>query len=237
MMNAYDHFADRFEAGRKLAEILVAKKLGNPVVYALPRGGIPIGVEIAEALHAPLDLVLVRKVGAPGQPELALAAVVDGANPQTVINEEVFRATGGDTEYLERESRAELAEIERRRAVYFGDHPRVEPTGRVAIVVDDGLATGTTAKAALRALKKQGAIRTILAVPVSPVETLADMRNYADEVICIHAAHRFWGVGGFYDDFHQLTDDEAVGLLRRVWSAEAGKTAAPSAPVAKKESS
>ena len=234
-MNAYAHFTDRFEAGRKLAEILVAKKLKNPVVYALPRGGIPIGVEIAEALHAPLDLVLVRKVGAPGQPELALAAIVDGPNPQTVINDEVFRATGSDTEYLEREKRVELAEIERRRAVYFGDHPRVEPTGKVAIVVDDGLATGTTAKAALRALKNQGAARTILAVPVSPVETLADMKGHADEIICIYPAERFWGVGGFYDDFHQLTDDEAVGLLKRVWSGGADKAAAPTGSVAKKE--
>lgn len=230
MINTEARFVDRVEAGRKLAEKLVAMKLENPVVYALPRGGIPIGVVIAEALHAPLDLVLVRKIGAPGQPELAMAAIVDGPDPQTVINDEVFLAVGSDHEYLERAKRTELAEIERRRQVYFGDHPRVEPKGRAAIVVDDGLATGTTAKAALRALKNQGATRTILAVPVSPVETLADMKGQADEIICLNAAERFWGVGGFYDDFHQLSDEEAVGLLKRVWEAGAAKAeAAPEA--------
>lgn len=188
------------------------------MVYALPRGGVPIGIEIARALNAPLDLVLVRKIGAPFQPELALAAVVDGDNPQTVVNPEVMAETGADQAYLDRARRAELREIERRRRLYLGDHARVDPKGRVAIVVDDGLATGATAKAALRALKAQDAARTILAVPVAPAESLGELRSEADEVVCLHPAWPFWGVGAFYDDFRQLSDAEVTALLHEAWS-------------------
>ena len=168
-------FIDRSDAGRQLASRLKALNLPEPVVYALPRGGVPLAVEIAKALKAPVDLVLVRKIGAPGQPEFALAAVVDGEDAQTVVNEAV-----GDAAYLEKARRRELDEIERRRALYFGGRRRVSPAGRTAIVVDDGLATGATAKAALRALKRQGATKVVLAVPVAPIETLEEMRAEAD---------------------------------------------------------
>jgi putative phosphoribosyl transferase len=211
-------FADRAEAGRRLAAHLAQIGLVDPIVYALPRGGVPLAVEIARVLKAPLELVLVRKIGAPGSPEVALAAVVDGEDAQTVVNEAVGRLSGADAAYLEKARAVELAEIERRRAFYFGDHVRIGPAGRTAIVVDDGLATGATAKAALRALKRQGAARLILATPVAPIEVLAEMRQEVDQVVCLHPAEHFRGVGAFYGDFHQLTDEETVGLLRQAWA-------------------
>jgi len=210
-------FADRAEAGRRLAASLVARNFTDPVVFALPRGGVPVAVEIAKALSAPVELLLVRKIGAPGASELALAAVVDGEQAQTVVNEDVARLTGAGSAYLERARQRELDEIERRRAAWLGDRPRVSAKGRTAIVVDDGLATGATAKAALRALRGQGAARIVLAVPVAPVETLREMRAEADEVICLEASESFRGVGAFYGDFHQLSDEETLGLLQAAW--------------------
>jgi erythromycin esterase-like protein/predicted phosphoribosyltransferase/dienelactone hydrolase len=221
-------FADRADAGRRLAARLKARALPlrDPVVYALPRGGVPVAVEIASVLNAPIELLLVRKIGAPLAPELALAAVVDGEEAQTVVNEDVARLTGADAAYLERTRRRELEEIERRRAAYLGGRPRVSPVGRTAIVVDDGLATGATAKAALRALRRQGASWIILAVPVAPIETLGEMRAEADEVICLEPSESFMGVGAFYGDFHQLTDQETVALLQSAWrrQEDAGAT-------------
>lgn len=211
-------FEDRADAGRQLSQALAERRLEDPVVYALPRGGVPVAVEVAKALDAPLDLLLVRKIGAPGAPELALAAVVDGQDAQTVVNEEVKQTTGADQAYLDEVRAHELEEIERRRRVYLDGRGRVSPKGRTAIVVDDGLATGATAKAALRALKRQGAGRTVLAVPVAPVEILAEMRGEADEVVCPNPAEWFWGVGGFYEDFHQLDDAETLASLAEVWT-------------------
>jgi erythromycin esterase-like protein/predicted phosphoribosyltransferase len=213
-------FIDRADAGRQLAARLRTLDLPNPVVYALPRGGVPLAVEVAAALHAPVDIILVRKIGAPGQPELALAAVVDGEAAQTVINEDVGTMTGASKEYLARGRARELAEIERRRALYLDDHPRVSPKGRTAIVVDDGLATGATAKAALRALRQQGARKTVLAVPVAPAEALPEMAAEADEVVCLHKMYHFFGVGAYYGDFHQLSDEETISLLREAWTRE-----------------
>lgn len=218
-------FIDRRDAGQQLAAHLKSLDFPEPVIYALPRGGVPLAVEIAKVLRAPVDLVLVRKIGAPGQPELALAAVVDGEDAQTVVNAGIM--TSGDAAYLENARDRELEEIERRRALYFGGRPRISPVGRTAIVVDDGLATGATAKAALRALKRQGAAKVVLAVPIAPADTLEQMRAEADVVVCLHTPHRFFGVGAFYSDFHQLTDEETLGLLRQVWDKE------PHAPVRK----
>jgi len=211
-------FSDRAEAGRRLAQRLLVLAPKDPVVFALPRGGVPVAAEIAEALGAQLELSLVRKIGAPGAPELALAAVVDGAEAQLVVNEDIQRLTGADEAYLKRAEARELAEIERRRAMYLGDRPRVSPAGRTVIVVDDGLATGATAKAALRALRRQGAAKTILAVPLAPVDTLDEMAAEADEVVCLVPMDDFIGVGAGYRDFHQLSDAETVALLQKAWA-------------------
>ncbi|MDB5482945.1 MAG: Erythromycin esterase [Caulobacteraceae bacterium] len=210
-------FADRAAAGRALAPRLRALHLPDPVVYALPRGGVPVAARIAKALAAPLDLILVRKIGVQGQPELALAAIVEG-DTIPVVNEEVMAMVRPDPAYLDEALLREIAEIERRRTAYLGERPRIDPAGRTAIVVDDGLATGATAKAALRSLRRQGARRLVLAVPVAPPDTLEAMRDEADDVVCLVAPRPFHGVGAFYDDFHQLTDEEMIAVLREVWS-------------------
>ena len=206
-------FAGRTEAGRLLAARIAALRLRNPVVYALPRGGVPVAAEVADALHAPLDLVLVRKIGAPGQPELALGAVVDGDAPETVLNPEIMEVTGATDAFIEAARRRELAEIERRRLRYLAGHPRIDPAGREAVVVDDGIATGATARAALHALRRRGAARLVLATPVAPAETLKALRGEADEIVCLFQPAPFFGIGAFYRDFHQLADDEVIGLL------------------------
>jgi putative phosphoribosyl transferase len=206
-------FTGRTEAGRLLAARIVALRLRNPVVYALPRGGVPVAAEVADALHAPLDLVLVRKIGAPGQPELALGAVVDGDAPETVLNPEIMEVTGATDAFIEAARQRELGEIERRRLRYLAGHPRIDPAGREAVVVDDGIATGATARAALHALRRRGAARLVLATPVAPAETLKALRDEADEIVCLFQPAPFFGIGAFYRDFHQLADDEVIGLL------------------------
>jgi erythromycin esterase-like protein/predicted phosphoribosyltransferase/dienelactone hydrolase len=211
-------FADRSDAGRQLAARLLPLGLDKPVVYALPRGGVPVALEIARALRAPLDLILVRKIGAPGAPEVALGAIVDGANPQMVLNEEVRRHSGADDIFLERARARELTELERRRARYLGGRKQVDPVGHTAIIVDDGLATGATMKAAMIAMKRQGAKKICVAIPVAPAEALEAISEQADLVVCLQPTENFYGVGAFYDDFHQLTDEETVGLLRQKWS-------------------
>ena len=206
-------FEDRADAGRRLADALAHLKGERPIVLALPRGGVPVAAEIAAVLKAPLDLVLVRKIGAPGQPELAVGAVVDGDEPELVINHDIARRTGADDEYIRQACRRELAEIERRRIRYLGKRPRTDPRGRTVIVVDDGIATGATTIAALRALRKRGAARTIVAVPVAPPETVERLQQEADEVICLMQPTDFWGISAFYLDFHQLEDSEVTRAL------------------------
>lgn len=217
-------FTDRAEAGRLLADRLTAMALDRPVVYALPRGGVPVAIEISGALKAPLDLVMVRKIGAPSNPEVALGAVVEGTVPQTVLNEDILRASGADEAYVERARTRELAEMERRRTLYLGDRPRIDPAGRTVILVDDGLATGATMKAALAAVRRQGAARIVVAIPVAPEETVSELADLADDVVCLNPSRAFRGVGGFYADFHQLTDEETIGLLRQGWNAEDPKS-------------
>ena len=206
-------FTDRHEAGRQLAEQLSALKDRSPVVLALPRGGVPVGFEIARALAAPLDLVLVRKIGAPFQEELAVGAIADGEHPELVTDPQLVAGLGISDEYLEAAKSAALQEIERRRHVYLGDRQPVDVAGRTAIVVDDGIATGATMLAALRATRRRKPGRLVLAVPVAPQHTLRKLRREVDETVCLDTPADFFAVGQFYRRFPQLQDDEVIALL------------------------
>jgi predicted phosphoribosyltransferase len=208
-------FRDRSEAGRKLAAALAGYKDQDPVVLALPRGGVPVAAEIAAALDAPLDLLLVRKIGVPMQPELAMGAVVDGANPITVRNGDVIAAAGISEETFARVCDRELAEIARRHRDYLGDRPAAEVAGKTAIVVDDGVATGATTRAALRAIRMRAPKRLVLAVPVGPTETLEALEADVDEVVCPERHENFGAIGYFYEDFHQLEDADVIAILSR----------------------
>ncbi len=222
-------FQDRSDAGRQLAAKLLHLKDKQPVVLALPRGGVPVGFEIAKALAAPLDLVLVRKIGAPWQPELAVAAVVDGEEPQTVENPDVMQALGLSEDFIKEEAARQLKEIERRRQMYLGDRARIEVKGRTAILVDDGIATGATTRAALKAVRRAGPARLVLAVAVAPPDTVELLRPEADEVVCLDTPHYFGAISLFYADFHQVSDDEVVELLDRAAALIQKEVPSPSA--------
>jgi putative phosphoribosyl transferase len=208
----------RFRSRETAGELLAQRLRGHrwpapPVVLALPRGGVPVAVPVARALGAPLDLVLVRKIGLPWQPELAVAAVVDGAEPRVVVDEDVRAATGIGHDEIETAARRELAEIERRRRVYLGGRPPVPVEGRTAIVVDDGIATGTSVRAALKALRARRPAALVLAVPVAPPEAVAALEAEVDELVCLSQPVPFHAIGLHYDDFHQLADAEVLALL------------------------
>jgi putative phosphoribosyl transferase len=177
-------FADRSEAGRRLAGKLSHLKDRRPVVLALPRGGVAVGFEIAQMLDAPLDIVLVRKIRVPWQPELALGAVTDGASPETFIDRDLAAALRVPESYIRDETARQLAEIERRRESYCVGRAAVEIAGRAAIVVDDGIATGATMRVALQAVRRRAPLRLVLAVPVAPPDTLAALRESVDEAVC-----------------------------------------------------
>lgn len=206
-------FRDRTEAGRLLAGRLTEMQFADPIVYALPRGGVPVAFEVARALGAPLDLVLVRKIGVPFQPELAAGAVVDGDRPEIVVNEEVARMAGLDRSQIEEMAQEKLTEIERRRTLYLKDRAQPAVEGRDAVVIDDGIATGATVRASLRALANRGAKRVILAVPVAPQDTLQALTRECDEIVCLDQPEPFYAIGLHYADFTQTTDEEVVALL------------------------
>lgn len=208
-------FADRQDAGRRLAAALERYRGEEPVILALPRGGVPVAAEIAAAFSAPLDLVLVRKIGVPDQPELAMGAVVDGATPLTVRNEDVIRLTRTSDAAFARVRDRELAEIVRRRQAYLGERPHPSLAGRVAIVVDDGVATGATTRAALRSVRQFGPKRLVLAVPVAPSVTIAELRDEADDIVCLEDYERFGAIGAYYADFSQVGDEEVKRILAR----------------------
>jgi predicted phosphoribosyltransferase len=210
-------FADRKAAGEQLAESLIEYKDRDALVLALPRGGVPVAFELAKALNAPLDVILVRKIGAPGQPELAAGAVVDGGSPETVINEDVKDALGIEDSYIEEESARQLAEIERCRKLYIGDRSRPEIAGKTVIVVDDGIATGATVRAAVHAVRRRSPERLVLAVPVAPPDSVESLRGEVDELICLHTPTLFGAISLYYNEFHQLDDEEVASLLGK-WS-------------------
>lgn len=206
------HFANRRVAGRDLALALTSLEIEDPIIFALPRGGVPLGFEVAKQLKAPLDILLVRKIGAPGHEEFGIGALVDGASPQVVIDERTAKLAGADDAYIEREVQRQLAEVERRREAY-GSGLSHSPRGRSVIVVDDGIATGGTVKAALKALRMAGASRIVLAVPVAPRSAIAELRQYSDEIVCLAMPEPFYAVGAHYDDFSQTSDAEVIELL------------------------
>jgi predicted phosphoribosyltransferase len=208
-------FRDRSDAGRRLAKALAAYKREKPVILALPHGGVPIAAEVAAVLNAPLDLILVRKIGVPMQPELAIGAVVDGGQPIIVRNEDISEPVGVSEIEFKEICAAELAEIERRRERYLGDRTRVEVHGRVTIVIDDGIATGATTRAALRATRMRNPQKLVLAIPVAPTEALIEMRQEADDVVCLEAHERFRAIGWFYEDFTQVADQQVIDALKR----------------------
>ncbi len=206
-------YRDRIEAGQELAQEIADREYADPVVLALPRGGVPIGAEVARLLDAPLDLVMVRKIGLPSQPELAAAAVVDGDHPEIVRNEDILYRSGLGADEIDRLAKAQLEEIARRKVLYVGDRPSVEITGRTAIVVDDGIATGATMRAALKAIRRKAPHRLVLAVPVAPSDTLALLSREVDDVICLAKPDPFIAVGAHYADFPQVSDEEVVRIM------------------------
>jgi putative phosphoribosyl transferase len=206
-------FQDRADAGRQLARALAGYKGQQPVVLALPRGGVSVAAEVATALDAPLDVILVRKIGVPFQPELAMGAVVDGDEPLIVRNEAVIRHAGIGEAAFQAVCDSELAEIERRRQRYLGGRERIEVAGRSAIVIDDGIATGATMRAALRATRLRKPKKLILAVPVAPTDGLAAMRREADEIGCIEAHADLGAIGYYYSDFRAVPDEAVIALL------------------------
>jgi putative phosphoribosyl transferase len=206
-------FADRREAGRTLASALDAYRgHKDVVVLALPRGGVPVAFEVAEALDAPLDLFLVRKLGTPGQRELAMGAIASGG--VRVINHEVVNWLGITPEQIDAVAADEQRELERRQNAYLEGRQPLEVQGRVAIVVDDGLATGSTMKAAVEAVKARGAARVVVAVPVGAADTCRELRALADEVVCARMPEPFRAVGEWYRNFEQTTDEEVMQLIR-----------------------
>jgi putative phosphoribosyl transferase len=217
-------FRDRQEAGEKLGIELAKLQLHRPVVLALPRGGVPVAVEVAKALGAPLDLLIVRKVGAPGNPELAVAAIVDGDPPDIVLNREIVEAYALDNADLDALIALERPELERRRIAYRGKCRPLSIAGKTAIVVDDGVATGTTMKVAIRALKRRSPREIIVAVPVSPPDTMAELAREADHVVCLSQPGRFRALGYHYLRFPQLSDDEVTTAMdEAVQSRKAGQ--------------
>ncbi len=207
-------FVDREQAGRALAERLLELQLQPPiVVLALPRGGVPIGLLVARALNAPLDLILVRKIGAPMQPELAVAAIVDGDPPDIVDDEENQALCGVSRDDVLVLAREEQRKNERRRSLYLGGRAPVPVQDATVVVVDDGIATGTTMRAALVALRRRRPARVVLAVPVAPAETLERLRTEVDDLVCLVQPSPFFAIGLHYDDFHQVDDDEVVTAL------------------------
>jgi putative phosphoribosyl transferase len=208
-------YATRDAAGRRLAQRLRAHAAaGKVVVLGLARGGLPVAKEIADALDAPLDVIVVRKLGAPGEPELGIGAVVDGDHPRAIFNQDIIAHLAVPRSYIEAEIALQLREVKRREAAYRGGRAKIPLAGRIVIVVDDGIATGSSIRAALRGIRRQRPARLILAVPVAPAEIIEALRGEADEIVCLETPAEFYAVGQFYRDFHHVSDDEVKAILQ-----------------------
>jgi putative phosphoribosyl transferase len=203
-------FRDRFDAAERLAKALAAHKGKTPLVLAIPRGAVPMGRVLADALEGELDVVLVRKLRAPGSPEFAVGAIDETGWAYIA---DYAASAGADDQYLSGEKRVQLETLRKRRAQYTPKRAPIDPSGRVAIVVDDGLATGATMIAALHAMRAKRPYRLICAVPVAARESLAKVAPHADEVVCLHAPEDFYAVSQFYDFFPQVEDEEVVSVL------------------------
>jgi putative phosphoribosyl transferase len=214
-------FSNREAAGRQLASLLAGRTFDRPIVLALPRGGVPVGAEIARRLKCPLDLLIVRKIGVPQQPELAAGAIADGPNPQIIRNEDVIEVAGLTEQELQRLANEQLAEIARRRHAYVGDRQPPSLSGRTVILADDGVATGASMKAGIAGLRQQGPKRIVVAVPVAPADTVRALEAVADEVICLDTPVPFLAIGPHYMDFHQLSDREVMDILAQAEAAVA----------------
>jgi putative phosphoribosyl transferase len=206
-------FTDRNDAGWQLAMKLDRFRGQDVVVLALPRGGVPVSSEVANYLHAPLDLLIVRKIGLPVQPELAMGAVIDGTDPVVVRNDDVIRLARVSAAKFDEVCQAELAEIKRRREHYLRGRAPLEVAGRVVIVVDDGIATGATVRAAIRGLRRRNPTNIVLAVPVAPPDTITSLKREADEVVCLQQPDSFEAIGLYYLDFRQLSDEDVIKLM------------------------
>lgn len=219
-------FRDRRDAGRRLAQELGALEGEHPVVLALPRGGVPVGAEVARHLHVPMDVLVVRKIGLPSQPELGVGAVGEGG--VSVFNDRLLDDLGLVASDLAEITRRETREVYRRVGRYRGDRPAVSVAGRTVVLVDDGVATGFTVRAAIEILRRHGAARIVVAVPVGARRAIVELSGLVDQVVCLHAPDRFSGIGEFYDDFGQLSDAEVAATLGTVSApATASDSGAP----------
>lgn len=205
-------FEDRRQAGRLLAESLFVMNLKDPLVLAIPRGGVVVAYEIAQRLKCPLDVIIPRKVGAPFEPELAVGAVTEDGT--LYLNREIVEAYGVSKSYLESESQNQIGEIKRRALVYRGSTKQADLNNKTVIIVDDGVATGATMKAAMMSVKRQSPYAVVIAVPVGAQETIDELRRQVDTIVCLHIPSIMYAIGEFYRDFTQTSDDEVVTLLR-----------------------
>jgi putative phosphoribosyl transferase len=208
-------FENRTDAGEKLADRLSGLDLKNAVVLALPRGGVPVAAAVAERLGLPLDVIIVRKIGAPDQPELAVGAITKRHGVQVVVNKDIAKTLRLSDEDVARLGEPQIPVIDRRRREYFEDRSPVPIKRRTAIVVDDGVATGATARAALQLVRQEGPAKLILALPVAPSDTLAELAGEADEVVCLATPTPFLAVGTHYRDFTQVPDSDVVAALKK----------------------
>jgi putative phosphoribosyl transferase len=218
-------FLDRSDAGRRLADRMLHLRGEDVVVLGLPRGGVPVAAEVARALGAPLDVIVVRKLGVPVQPELGMGAIGEG--DVRIINPEVVAITRVTDDEIAAVEKKERAELERRARCFRGDRSRTPLTGRTAIIIDDGIATGSTARAACQVARAQGAMRVVLAVPVAPPSACTTLAADADEVICLETPRHFLAIGEWYEDFSQTSDDEVVSLLRHAAGEDVTARVAP----------